>query len=326
MVTYLLAVDLFALAALILGYVGYAREGQSERLFPLILLVIGRSLALIVSLTEIEQLLEIISTLEAFNTLCVIWALTGPTWHLSARWREFMGIGGALAIFFSFLPLLPIWPIPPQIHTLIIAMVGAPLIFITHGEARWTHLIPPLVLGMANIFALSGVTTVSWLFTLLAYAVLIGAVHWEGVQTYREAIQFFRERQLEAEALAQKSSIQDRERQRLLESREIISNVPSLNQSMEHVVQSMARITRTDQSIIFMLDVKAMGLAHVMTVYSPERPFHITSRDELVFELDEYPPLQKAIENRQQVLLPQQNRNGLHQLYSLWKEHRTGPT
>ena len=115
MYIYLLAVDLFALPALLLGFVGFAREGQSERLFPLILLVIGRSLALIVSLTEIEQSLKIIGTLEVFNTLCVVWALSGPTWHLSTRWREFMGIGGAIAIFFSFLPLLPIWPIPPPV-------------------------------------------------------------------------------------------------------------------------------------------------------------------------------------------------------------------
>ena len=74
-----------------------------------------------------------------------------------------------------------------------------------------------------------------------------------------------------------------------------------------HTTNNMLRIIHVDQSVIFMLDVKAMGLAHVVTVYSPERPFHITSRDEMVFTLDNYPPLQKAIEDQQQLILPQQN-------------------
>jgi PAS domain S-box-containing protein len=338
---YLLAVDLLALAALLLGFVSFSREGRSGRLFPLIFLVIGRSLALIISLTVLERnqalAVKVIDTLEVFNTFCVIWTLLGPTSHLPSRWQELMWLGGAIVIFLSFLPLAPlpfIEDIPPQIYSVIIATAGAPLILLIQGEVRWTHLTPPLVLVLANIIGLLDLTyawldlaDLSWYVSLFAYAVLIGAIHWEGMQIFQESVQFHQERRKAAEALAQEAASFDRERQRLLESREIISNVPSLNQSMEHIVRSMARITHVDQSVIFMLDVKAIGRAHVVTVYSPERPFHITSRDEMAFVLDNYPPLQKAIEEQQQLLLPrQESANGLHKLYSLWNEERAGPT
>jgi PAS domain S-box-containing protein len=337
---YLLAVNLLALTALLLGFVSFSREGRSGRLFPLIFLVINRSLILIISLTVLGHnpslAVKIIDTLEVFSTFCVIWALIGPISHLPSRWQELMWLGGAIVIFLSFLPLAPIpfiEDIPPQIYSVIIATAGAPLILVIQGEIRWTHLAPPLILVLANIIALLGLTyasldlaDVSWYISLFAYAVLIGAIHWEGVQIFQESVQFHKERQQAAEVLAQEAASFGRERQRLLESRELISNVPSLNQSMEHIVRSMARITHVDQSVIFMLDVKAIGRAHVVTVYSPERPFHITSRDEMVFTLDNYPPLQKAIEEQQQLLLPQQeNTNGLHRLYSLWNEERAGP-
>ncbi|MBN1220706.1 MAG: PAS domain-containing protein [Anaerolineae bacterium] len=330
---YLLAVELFALAALLLGFVSFAREGRSERLFPLMLLVIGRLLVLIISLTVFSRNLalatRIIDSLEIFNIFCVVWILIGSAAHLPSRWRELLWMAGAIAVFVTFLPLAPLpllEKVPPQIYGLIIAVLGAPLIFVVQNQVRWTHLAPPLMLGLANILVLAGLTTVSWLFTLLAYAVLMAAIHWEGLQTYREAIQFFQERQVLADKAIKEATNLGRQRQRLLESREIISNVPNLNQSMEHIVQSMARITHADQSVIFMLDVKAIGLAHLVTVYSPDKPFHITSRDEMVFELDEYPALQQAIESQQQLLLPQQNANGLSQLYGLWHEERVGPT
>ena len=323
---YLLAVDLLALAALGLGLVSFVPQGRSDRLFPLILLVMGRSLALVISLAQMSQAPFIIDALEVWNTFCLVWALLGSTARLPARWRELMPIGGAIAIFLSFLPLLPVWPIPAQLNSLLIAMAGTSLIYLARGEARWTHLTPPLGLGLAALLALAGLTSVSWLVTLLAYAVFIAAMHWEGVQIYLEGLRLYQARQQEAQALAQEAENRDRERQRLIESRDLLSNVPSLSQAMEHIVRSMARLIHVDQSAIFMLDIKAMGLAHVITVYSPERPVHITSRDDTVFELEECPALQEAIEGQQQLILPQHNTNGLAQLYGLWQEERTGPT
>ncbi len=324
----LLTINLLAFTALLLGYVSFARESRYERLFPLLLLVITRTLALIISLTQIKQSQDIINVLEILSTLCLVWALMGTTAYLSIRQREMMAIAGVIAVFFALLPLLPGWPVPWQIHNLVVIMAGVSLIYWVQDTLKWIHLAPPLILGVVNILTLPGLElmNLAWLLSLLAYGAFIGAIHQESVQTYLEAVQFFRDRQIEFEDMVLESADEDHERQRLLESCELINNVPSLNQSMEHLVSSMAQITHTDQAVIFVLDVKAMGRAHVASVYSPEKPFHITSRDEMAFELDELPVLRKAIETQQQNLVSVENRKGLRRIYALWNEDRIGPT
>ena len=132
----LLTVDLLALTALMLGFTGFAKEERYERLFPLLSLVIIQTLALIVSLTQMSQAQEIIDSMQALSTLCIVWALIGPTYHLSPRPREIMAIGGVVAVFFSLLPLIPGWPVPWQIHSLVMAMVGISLIFYVHEIGR----------------------------------------------------------------------------------------------------------------------------------------------------------------------------------------------
>jgi len=324
----LLTVDMLALTALLLGFAGFAKEERYERLFPLLSLVIIQTLALIVSLTQMNQAQEIIGTLQALGTLALVWALIGPTAHLPTRPREIMAIGGMVAVFFSLLPLIPGWPVPWQIHSLIIAMAGASLIFYVHGEARWTHLAPLLILGLVNILTLPAIelTRVSWLLTLLAYATFVVAVHLDSMRLDRDTIQRLRDREIEAEQLVLDVADQNRDSQRLLESYQLLSNVPSLNQSMEHIVSSMAQIMHTDQAAIFMLDVRSIGLGHLVSVYSPERPFHITSRDEMVFELDRVPPLQEVVETQEQLLVSAESAGNVRQVYSLWRENRTGPT
>jgi len=324
----LLTVDLLALTALLLGFASFAKEERYERLFPLLSLVIIQTLALVVSLTQMNQAEEIIGTLQALGTLGLVWSLVGPTSHMPTRPREIMAIGGVVAVFFSLLPLIPGWPVPWQIHSLIMAMAGTLLIFYVHGEARSTHLAPLLILGLVNILTLPRIelTNVSWLLTLLAYASFVVAVHMDSLQMDRDTIQRLRDREIEAEQLVLNVADQNRDNQRLLESFQLLSNVPSLSQAMEHIVSSMAQIMHADQAAIFMLDVKSIGLGHVVSVYSPERPFHITSRDEMVFELDRVPPLQQVIETQEQLLVSAENAADLHQVYSLWRENRTGPT
>jgi PAS domain S-box-containing protein len=324
----LLTVDLLALTALLLGFAGFATEERAERLFPLLALLIAQTLALVIALTQMAQYREIIGTLQVLSALCLIWALTGPTPHLPIRQREIMAITGVLAIFFALLPLIPGWPVPWQIHSLLVVTVGVLLIFYGQGEARWTHLAPPLILGLVYILTLPGLglTNLSWLLTLLAYAIFVAAIHIDSSQLDRDTIQRLREREIEAERLVVETTDQNRERQRLLEASQLISNMPSLNQSLEHLVSSMAQITRVDQAAIFMLDVKAMGLVHLGTVYSPERPFHITSRDEMVFELDEIPLLDQVIETQEQLWVPAENAGEVRPVYALWREDRTGPT
>jgi PAS domain S-box-containing protein len=324
---YLLATNFFAITALLLGLGGLPGRGRSSRLLPLFLLAINRSVILIVYLAASNSgqitVSSVVSALEVFSTFCIVWILSGPIANLPAPWQNLTRVGIGIALLLSFLPLLPGWPIPYEINSLIIAVFSPLLLLLSLGQVRWTHLAPPLILALANFFLLVELNSLAWLVSLLAYAFLISAVHQETLQVFRS---FYEDRRQVAETLTQEAITQRQEQQRWLEASKMITSVSDLEQSIEHVAQSMAQITHVDQSVIFMLDTKNMGKAHLATFYSPEGSFYITSRDEIAFSLDECPVLKKAIEERQQLLLPQQNSNGLHALYSLWYEEKAGPT
>jgi PAS domain S-box-containing protein len=321
--TYLLAANLFALTALLLGLGNFSGGSRSWRLLPLFLLVISRSLSLIIYLatSESDQATTAsgLAALEIFSTFCLMWVLTDLPGSLPLLWQRLAWLGGFIALFLSVVPLIPGWPIPPQLHSIIITMFGLPLILISLGQLRWTHLAAPLTLALANFLSLLDLGNVSWLMTLLAYGFLIGALHWESLQAYRG-------RQQASEAMVQEAINLSRERQRLLEVSEIISAVPDLDQSLAHVARSIATVTHADQAAIFMVDIEVEDHVHLAAIYSPERPVPFTNLDQKTVELTHCLPLQTAISKQQQLLLPFHNKNGLDSLYALWNEDRSGPT
>jgi PAS domain S-box-containing protein len=329
---YLLAANLFALAALLLKFGGLSGEIRNGRLLPLFLLVISRSLALILSFLPAnpDQAIALygIGALEVFSTFCVIWVLTGSTRHLPEPLPLLVRLGAGVASFLSLASLFSFWPIPSQLHSLAIAIFGIPFILIGLGQLRWTYLAAPLLLTLANFLILIELPSVSWLLSLLAYAFFINAVHLERLRAYDQTFHALQET---AEARIQAVVNLSHERQRWFEVSEIINTIPNLTQSMEHIAQSMAHVTHADQSAVIVLDSHVKGQARLLILYSPERPVHIDGSEGLVFELVDCPPLQKALNTQQQIWLPQpkpslQNVNGLNKLYELWAEDRVGPT
>ena len=115
---YLLAANLFALAALLLGSGSFSRGSRKWPLIPLFLLVISRSLSLIISLAipDGSYTAALIGALEVFSTFCMVWTLTG----LSFPWPKLAGLAGAAALLLSILPLIPNWPVPAQVHALLV--------------------------------------------------------------------------------------------------------------------------------------------------------------------------------------------------------------
>lgn len=317
---YFFSANLLTLMAFLLGLGHFSRGSQRWRLLPLFLLVISQSLSLIVSsLDVIGDTSTILAALGVFSATCLVWALINPT-NLSELWQRLAWLGLGAALLLSILPLIPAWPIPPQIHGLTIAMFGTPIILSSLSRLSWTSLAAPLLLSIANFLSLLEFSTISWLVALLAYGVLIGALHWESLQSYHR-------RQQSSQAMAQQALDLSRERQRLLEVSEIISAVPGLEQSMPHLVRSMAHVTHADQSAVFALDVEIIDQVRLIAIYSPERPVYLTSYDEITFKLADCPPLQKALlEQKQQLLSPHQNKHNLESLYGLWNESRLGPT
>jgi PAS domain S-box-containing protein len=243
--------------------------------------------------------------------------------NLPSPWDNLTRVGIGIALVLSLLPLFPGWPIPPEIHSLIIAIFSPLLILISWGRVRWTHLAPPLILAIANFLLIFELNSLSWLLSLLAYAVLIGAVHADTLRAHRR---LFEDRRQIAEVLTQEAISYSQEQQRLLEASRMIGSVSDLNRSVEHIARSMAQVTQVDQSVIFLLDQESLGTAHLATFYSPDGEFYVTSQDDITFPLAECPPLQQAIQDGEQLLLPQEQTNGLQSLYSLWFEEQSGPT
>ena len=188
------------------------------------------------------------------------------------------------------------------------------------GRISWVHLAAPLLLAVANLLSLLGLNTVFELVALLAYGCVIVALHWESMQT-------FLDRQQVSKAMAQDALFLSQERQRYLEVSEIISTVPSLDQSLEHVARSMAHITHSDQSVILVLDVNSPDQAHLAAIYSPERPVDLKKLKNPSFSIATYTALKATITsgNSKNSCTLIQNGNGFDSLYTIWHEERLGP-
>lgn len=313
---YLLAVNLFALTALLVGLNNFSKGSNSWRLLPLFLVVSCRAGILIVSFFSATGQPGVSATLEVFSAFCYVWALMP---HPAQLRPAFLWLGGTGGVFLSMMPLLPGWPVPPQIHTILIAIVGLPLILLSLGQTSWLHLAGPLILALASFLALLQLTGLFWVMMLLAYVMLIAALHGEGMQEYRG-------RQAESAATARQALRLSRERQRLLDVSRIISAIPGLEQSMSHLARSIATVTGVDQAAIFVLDAAAPDTFYLAAIYSPERPVTLTGRYEQPFSLAQFSVLATAIAGQTQtVLSPQIDTTALSELYALWFEDRLGP-
>ena len=105
MQTYLLATNLFALTALLLGLYNFSKGRYSWRLAPLFLLVINRLLSLIIYLQSAsnnppEMVPPLLAALEVLGIFIFVWSLTNFI-HLPLAWQKFGWLAGGFAIFLS---------------------------------------------------------------------------------------------------------------------------------------------------------------------------------------------------------------------------------
>ncbi len=316
---YLLALNLFALTALGLGLITYTAEERNDRLLPLFLLVITHSLTLILSfldLDSLDRLDNVSNVLSLLNIVWITWALVGRLPRLGPL-PIGVGSGGLAAVV--LLPLLPGWSIPVQLHGLVLALGGAFFTVWATKEIGWLSVATLFLLALASFISLVDLDEVAAYTTLLSYALFVGAL-------YRAGLRIYIDRDRVTQDLVQEIYELNRERQRLMDVSEMISNVPNLNHAVEHLVRSLAQAIHVDQAAIFTVDSHARQQAHLLTLYSPHRPFHINDPTMTTFRLINCPPLREAISRRQQLLLPGLQANGLSKLYDLWNEERTGPT
>jgi PAS domain S-box-containing protein len=325
MYAYFLAANLFAITALLLGLYDFSRGRRSWRLLPLFLLVISRSLSLILLINFTNNQLpttvqSVLAALEVFSIFCLLWALIHSIKIMPPLWQRLVWLWGGMAIFLSLMSLFPDWPVPYQLHSLIIAVFSAPLILVGLGQISVIHLAAPMTVALANFISLLGFSSAAELVVLLAYAFVVGALH-------REALQLIRDRQQAAELKAQDAIDLNQQRQRLLEVSSIISAVPSLDQSLDHVARSVALVTHSDQAVILMLDVEAPDQVRLAAIFGPEHSAELRADETPPAALASCASLRRAIDGQQTTLLhPQQSGNDLDCLYALWQENQYGPS
>jgi PAS domain S-box-containing protein len=318
---YLFAANLFALTALLLGLNNFSRGALSRRLAPLFLLTAVRAGIIILSQLQLEAVSLWPVALEVFSTFCLVWALTNPVAELSLPWLAATRLGSGGAILLSLLPLFKEWPAPAALHSLVIAIFSVPFILVSHQRRGWLHLATPLTLGLGYFFMLPGLGggAFAWLLVLLAYALLIATLHWEGVQLAQQ-------QQAASELAARTARNQSEERQRLLEVSDVVSAAPGIEDSMAHIARSLAHVTGADQAAVAVLGVTRPEQFRLAAIYSPERPVAFNGRTESLFVLDDFTLLAQVVEENQQLLaMPVTHGPRLAALYGLWFEDRLGP-
>lgn len=321
MQVYLFAANLFTLTAFLLSLRSFSGSKYNWRLIPLFFLVVTQSVSLITLVASVsvdgssDAAIRSVSALNVFATVCFIWVLIDFD-HLPDFWRKLAWLGAVFSLFLCILPLLPGWPVPAQLHSITISMFGALLILSSLQRLSWLHLTAPVIWAVANFFGLIDVPSLFWLLILFAYALMIGALYWDGLQGYQKRRGLSESMVLEVDSRAVKQ-------QNLTEITEILNSFSTLEKAISHVARTMANFTDADQSAVLVVDLDHPDQAQLAAVYNPLQPIGFKEK---TIKLADYPPLHTAIiTQRQELLMPQIDKGSLERIYRIWNERRSGP-
>lgn len=318
---YLFATNLLALTAFLLGLSNFSKGVHAWRLVPLFLLVVSQSTSLIINLAGLssglpsETAAQSVLALGVFSTFCAVWALIDFI-NLSKLWRRLAWLGGGLSLLLCIWPLIPGWPVPSQLHSLVISVVGSLLVLRSLPRFNGLHLSTPLLLVVANFIGLLGYDNVFWLLAAVAYVLLVSALHWEGLDKLQQ-------QQHRSELLAQQAASRSGQHQRYVEVSQIISRATSVDDIGSHIVRSLASVTHADQAAIVCLEPGFSSKAYVAAVFGARQAADLPLAD---FDLIDCPPLHLALERGQSLLLSPWETVDLESLYQLWAERDEGPT
>ena len=323
---YFLATTLFAVTALLLITGNEVEASRKQRVLPFYLLVISRLLALIIALTAEQAGQFALESLEVFSIFCIIWMLMGPLSNLSPVLLRLMWAGAGVALVLSLLPLFPAWPIPYQIHGLIISIFSPVILIASWQRPRITHLAPPLLLALTTFLGVFQFTSLIWFTALFAYAFLLYAVYRDLLNIHRR---IYADRQQSARTMVQETQSANQEQQRLLQITKILTAVTDLSVSNEHLVRSLVGILQVDQAVIFSLDTQNPNQARLISIYSSEHSDSISvslPEEDVSVLLDDYSSLNEAMQTRTQLIFSKEEASALSPLYRMWYEDRVGPT
>ncbi len=318
--SYLLALDIFVLLALLMALSATAGRTQRSRnrlLLALFALAALRSIALIVHLTFAYVQPELLGSLEIFSLLCIALALLKPSVAHSKMWQTYARLGLvvwtlALLVFY-FTP----WPWQPLL--LFLALGSLPLVFPLSDKSRWTHALVPLFLGLATFFSWIDLSNLAQFLALMAYGSLVYAVF---VETLLKA----RIQQQAAESLSAETRRVHAERQRLREASRALNAAHTPTEALAHAAQIIANNTSVEQIIILSLSQIEDNTGCIVAAHSIDGILHYTSRDDTSFRLADVPAILDALETQQHLLIANDAEDAyLKSLYRIWNEEDAGP-
>ncbi len=318
--SYLLALDIFALLALLMALTataGRTRRSRNRLLLALFALVVLRSIALIVHLAFAYSQPELLGSLEIFSLLCIVLALLKPSVAHSKMWQTYARLGlaaWALALLIFYFTSLPWQPL-----LLLLALGSLPLVFPLSDKSRWTHALVPLFLGLTAFFSWIELSSLAQFLALITYGTLVYAVF---VETILKA----RIQQQAAESLSAETRRVHAERQRLREVSKALSAAHTPTEALAHAAQIIANNTSAEQIIILSLSPTEDSIGSIAAARSADEALHYTSRDDTSFHLADVPAILDALETRQHLLIANDAEDAyLKSLYRIWNESNTGP-
>ncbi len=318
--SYLLALDIFALLALLMALSATAGRTQRSRnclLLALFALVVLRSIALIVHLAFGYLQSELQGSLEFFSLLCIVLALLKPLVAHSKRWQTCARLGlaaWALALLIFYFTALPWQPL-----LLLLALGSLPLVFPLSDKSRWTHALVPLFLALTAFFSWIELSNLAQFLALITYGSLVYAVF---VETVLKA----RIQQQAAESLSAETRRVYAERQRLREVSRALSAAHPPTEALAHAAQIIANNTSAEQVIILSFSQTKDNTGCIAAAHSADGTLHYTSRDNTSFHLADVPAILDALESQQHILITNDAENAyLKSLYHIWDESKVGP-
>ena len=318
--SYLLALDIFALLALLMALTAAAgrTQGNSNRLLlALFALVALRSIALITHLAFGYSQPKLLGSLEIFSLLCIVLALLKPSVAHSKVWQNYARLG--LAVWALALLIFGFTSLPWQPLLLLLALGSLPLVFPRYDKSRWTHTLVPLFLGLTALLSWIELNNLAQFLALMAYGTLVYAVF---VETVIKA----RIQQQAAESLSAETRRIHAERQRLREVSRALSTAHSPTEALANAAQIIANNTSAEQIIILPFSQTEDSTGYIAAAHSADGSLHYTSRDNTSFHLADVPAILDALESQQRILITNDEENAyLKSLYRIWGESKVGP-
>jgi hypothetical protein len=242
---YLLALDVFALAALAIALtpaLGLVRSIRDRLLQALVCLAVLRSSLLVLFLSGLTLSQHLVWSIEVLSLISISWALLQPSTQLSNLWRFYSWLGLRLAIIaVLWFWLINTWPWP--LLAAVVAFGGMPLVFSRLNAFSWLRMAVLSLLGLASLLYWFELTGTGQFITLIGYGLFVYAV-------FSEAFSDADQRQQEMEALNAESRRNHVERTRFLEIRNTLNAISQPDQLLDHAVRTIGQTTLVDQAVI----------------------------------------------------------------------------